>query len=205
MPAARQIHMVGGMGRRSLAHRTEPPADRRSGPGAVARDIGFIASGAPLGAVAPVCVALCPFLLRHKFRAEIFAGSAPLAITVAVVVAAVLLVAAVPVLTAAQRWRFSALASVTFERPDPSSRPRRDRGLGTWLGREATWRQLSYHLVVGPVLAAAGLITLGMLGLGLALCFAFFWISAVQGTHPLQVRAGLTVAGFALLGAAPGR
>jgi signal transduction histidine kinase len=169
----------------------------------VARDIGFIASGAPLSAVAPACVALCPFLLRHKFRAAIFAGSAPLAITVAVVGPAVLLVAAVPVLTAAQRWRFPAFASLSLEPPDPSGRPRQDRGLRTWLGREATWRQLSYHLVAGPILATAGLITLAMLGLGLAMCSVFFWISAVQGTHPLQVRAGLTVAGFALLAAGP--
>jgi signal transduction histidine kinase len=169
----------------------------------VACDIGFIASGAPLSAVAPACIALCPLLLRHKLRAEIFAGSAPLAIAVAVVVPAVLLVAAIPVLTAAQRWRFSALASVSLDRPDPASRLRQARGLRAWLGREATWRQLSYHLVVGPVLAAAGLIAVGMLGLGLALCLVFFWISAVNGTHPLQVRAALTVAGFALLGAVP--
>jgi signal transduction histidine kinase len=169
----------------------------------VARDIGFIASGAPLSAVAPACVALCPFLLRHKLRAEIFAGSAPLAIAVAVVVPAVLLAAVIPGLTAAQRWRFFALAGISLDRPDPTSRPRQARSLRAWLGREATWRQLSYHLVVGPVLAAAGLIALGMLGLGLALCLAFSWISAVQGTHPLQVRVWLTVAGVALVGIAP--
>jgi signal transduction histidine kinase len=191
------------MSRRSPARRSAPAADRRPGLGALACDIGLVVSGAPLSAVAPACVALCPILLRHKLRAEIFAGSAPLAITVAVVVPAALLVAVVTGLTAAQRWRFSALAGVSIDRPDPPGRLRQARDLRAWLGREATWRQLSYHLVVGPVLAAAGLIALGMLGLGVTLCLVFFWISAVNGTHPLQVRVAMTVAGFALLGATP--
>jgi signal transduction histidine kinase len=180
----------------------------------VARNTGFIASGAALSAAAPACIALCPVLLRHKLRAEIFAGSAPLAITMAVVVPGVLLVLAIPVLTAAQRWRFSALGNLGPDHsglgpdhsglgPDHPGPAPRSRQARNWLGREATWRQLSYHLVVGPVLAAAGLIALGVLGMGLALCFVFAWISAFNGTHPLQVRVTLTVAGFVLLGAAP--
>jgi signal transduction histidine kinase len=169
----------------------------------MACDIGFIVSGASLCAVALTCAALCPFLLRHRLRAEIFAGSALVAFTVAVVVPAALLVGVIPVLTAAQRWRFSALAGISLDRPDPPGHPRQARSLRAWLGREATWRQLCYHLIVGPVLEAAGLVALGMLGLGLMFCFVFFWISAVKGTHPIQVRAEVTVAGLALVGIAP--
>ena len=203
LPAVCRMLIVGGMGRRIRSPGVGLPAGRRSGLGGLACDIAFIVAGAPLSAVAPACVALCPILLRHKLRAEIFAGHAPLAITVAAVVPAVLLVAAIPVLTAAQRWRFASFAGVTLDRPDPPSRLGQARDLRAWLGREATWRQLTYHLIVGPVLAAAGLLALGMLGVGLALCLVFFWIPAVRGTHPLQVQVTLTVAGFALLGAAP--
>jgi signal transduction histidine kinase len=195
--------MVGTMTAGTHAPAAAPPAGRRRGLAGLARDIGFIMSGAPLSVVAPACVALCPILLRHKLRAKIFAGSAPLAITVAVVVSAALLVAVIPALTAAQRWRFSAFAGITIDRPDPPGHAGQARRLRTWLGREATWRQLSYHLMVGPVVEFAGLVALGLLGLGLALCFVFFWISAVKGTHPLQVPTGLTVAGVALLGVAP--
>jgi signal transduction histidine kinase len=174
--------MVGDMAARSLA---------------LVRDIAFVALGAPLCALAPGCVALCPLLLRHRLRVDVFAGSTPLAIAVAVVTPTVLLMAVIPGLTVAQRWRFTVLAGAR-----PYRLPRA-RGLHGWLGREATWRQLAYHLVIGPILAALGMVALGVLGLGLVLCFTFLWISTSGGAHPIQVRVGLTVAGVALVVAAP--
>jgi signal transduction histidine kinase len=203
VPAPLWVLMVGGMAVRSQPPRSQALAGRRPRLVAVARDFGFVASGPPLSAVALTCFALCPLLLRHRLRTELFAGSTPLAITVAVVAPTALLVAVLPGLTAAQRWRFSALAGISLDSPDPSGPPRRARSVRAWLGREATWRQFTYHLVVGPILGAASLLALGMLGLGLALCLVFFWISAVKGTHPLQARIGLTVAGLALVGVVP--
>lgn len=167
------------------------------------RDIGFTGSGAVLCAVAPACVALCPLLLRHRLRSEFFAGSAALSITVAVVIPAALFMAVIPGLTAAQRWRFSALGGIAPGRPDPAGAERRRRGLRAWLEREVTWRQVAYHLVVGPVMQVAGLLALGTLAGGVLLFLDLVHFSTSRETHPPQVRIGLTILGLALVGAAP--
>lgn len=73
-----------------------------------------------------------------------------------------------------------------------------------WLGRGSTWRQVAYHLVVGPVLEIAGLLVTALGGLGLALVAILPSISAFRGTHPLHVKVILALAGVGTLFVDPG-
>ncbi len=77
------------------------------------------------------------------------------------------------------------------------------------LRSEATWRQLAYHLVIGPALAVGGLLVLLMLGGGLELAATYAYVH-VPGLAGIAVSAApkaktmATVAGAALLLLTPG-
>jgi signal transduction histidine kinase len=71
------------------------------------------------------------------------------------------------------------------------------------LRSEAAWRQLGYHLVVGPAIALGGLLTLGMLAGGIGLVASLY--SKLGVAQPLgpKAKALLSAAGVAVLLVAP--
>src|SRR5690349_2203678 len=133
---------------------------------------------------------------------------------------AVVIAALVPAFTRVQRHRLRATAGVDIP-PQPK------RGLLTWRGiaavarSQATWRQLCYHLLAAPALAAAAVAAVGLWLTGLLcwLVYVYGWAlpagSALRRvTYPEPVPHGtvvppvpngvwFTIAGLAALVAAP--
>ena len=128
---------------------------------------------------------------------------------------------AVPLLTGIQRQRLRVTAGV--EIPPQPAIPNRlsPSGIAAAARSRATWRQLGYHLLAAPALAAAAMAAFGMwlAGVLYALEYAYAWRLAPgsmlrRGTYPspvnslprllgLQVDVYLTLAGIVLLLAAP--
>jgi signal transduction histidine kinase len=124
---------------------------------------------------------------------------------------------ATPVLTAVQRHRLRAAAGVDI----PPQEPRTRAGLIGYARSPATWRQLAYHLLAAPLLAAGALVAFGMwlAGLVYTLLYAYAWTMPPQSLlghgqswppdgylpHRLNIPVDvyLTLAGIALLAAAP--
>ena len=161
----------------------------------------FVVAGVPVQLAALVILGL-PFIIA------VFAPLSWRLATVALLASAgAVLLARVP-LTVAQRHRFWSLRGLDIPRsPAAPGRPGLRR-LAASLLDEETWRQLGYHLVVGPLVAFGGLLTLAMCagGAGLAATlgyqYAFPALSVIQST-PLKLKIVLTVCGAALLLAAP--
>lgn len=86
---------------------------------------------------------------------------------------------AVGALTAVQRRRFASLASVDIPlRPVAQRRPTL-RGAVKWLRSGATWRQVTYHLLVGPLVACGTAATAVLWSWGAAAGTALVWIWSV--------------------------
>jgi signal transduction histidine kinase len=129
------------------------------------RDMWFIATNVPLSLITPVVlVASLLAFLPEKFRPMFFDHHTLLAGAAAVIVPSVAVLAIVPVMTAAQRRRFSSIAGIDLSSPMDPTRRRGVVGVPAWLRRASTWRQLAYHLVAAPVLIAGGLAAIGLLG-----------------------------------------
>ena len=130
---------------------------------------------------------------------------------------------AVPVLTQVQRHRLRATAGVVIP-PQPVMPNRLSlRGIVTAARSQATWRQFSYHLLAGPVLAAGALVAFGswLAGLLFTFSFAYAWwlphgslLYRGTGAYPspanslprlfgFQMDVYLTLGGAVLLCAAP--
>ena len=129
---------------------------------------------------------------------------------------------AVPLFTRIQRHRLRATAGVVIP-PQPAIPNRLSReGIVTAARSQATWRQLSYHLLAGPMLAAAGVAAFGMWLAGVlwTLVYAYAWrlppyALLSRGQRPggpsnnlpwmlgIPVDAYLTAFGIVLLLAAP--
>ena len=128
---------------------------------------------------------------------------------------------AVPLLTAIQRHRLRATAGVVIP-PQPVIPDRlTGQGIVAAARTRATWRQLGYHLLVGPVLAAAGIAAFGawLAGILYTMEYAYAWAlpagsllqrgqsSPLPGHLPpfsdIPMDAYLTAGGIALLVAAP--
>ncbi|MFD7415903.1 sensor histidine kinase [Kitasatospora purpeofusca] len=177
---------------------TIPPGLRRSVLRA-RRDAGFLAAGVlPHLGLVPVW--------SWGLTTSVEAGHWPLALPVS---AAVILLC-VPVLTAVQRARHRALLGVFLPRPTPAPERRWWWAAAVrWLRAPRTWRQLGYHLLLGPVLAVSELLVLMALPVGLAgaTCSAWAW------ALPVEVRQewfgvttqlpGWTLGGLVLLCAVP--
>jgi signal transduction histidine kinase len=110
-------------------------------------------------------------------------------------------------LTAIERHRCWSLLGLDIARPAAAEGPPFRRLVGS-LRSEATWRQLGYHLVIGPALAVGGLLTLASWagGAGLSVIFGFSYLfprlSAIQSTAP-KTRTMLIAAGLLAVLAAP--
>jgi signal transduction histidine kinase len=127
---------------------------------AVARDSTFTAAGIPVHLIA-ICVLIAPWANRyvmHLGKNELLA--------MVVLSAALVLLLRVP-LSAAQRHRCWSLLGIEIERPPPAPGETLRQRMAAGLRSEETWRQLAYHLVLGPVLALGGLLTVGAWAAGL--------------------------------------
>jgi signal transduction histidine kinase len=161
----------------------------------------FVVAGVPVQLAALIVGAL-PFILALfmpvSWRLTLL-GLVPSALAV--------LLVRVP-LTAAERHRFWSLRGLDIPRSPAAPGRTPGQRLAAMLLDEATWRQLCYHLVVGPLVACGGLLTLGMVagGAGLAATLGYQYVfpplSAIQ-TAPMKLKIVLTVGGGALLLAAP--
>jgi signal transduction histidine kinase len=124
---------------------------------------------------------------------------------------------ATPVLTAVQGHRLRATAGVDIPPQEPWTRA----GLIGYARSPATWRQLTYHLLAAPLLAAGALVAFGawLAGLVYTLLYAYAWTMRPQSLlghgqswppagylpHRLNIPMDvyLTAAGIVLLASAP--
>ncbi|GAA4632996.1 sensor histidine kinase [Actinoallomurus vinaceus] len=103
-------------------------------------------------------------------------------------------------LTAVQRSRFWGLLGVDLPAP-----PSVGRDVRAFLRSPATWRQVAYHALVGPVLVLGGLLVIVMwaAGFGLALLYAYGWALPLHSplAMPGQYRlyTNLTLSGVLIL------
>ncbi len=124
----------------------------------------------------------------------------------------------VPALTRLQRHRVRATLGVEIPRQPVMPGRLTAHGISAAARSRATWRQLCYHLVAGPALAACGIAVLGawLAGILYALVYGYAWALPHQGllwrgqspNHPpamlgIPLDAYLAAAGIVLLFAAP--
>jgi signal transduction histidine kinase len=130
----------------------------------------------------------------------------------------VLVFLGVPLLTWVHRQRLRATAGVDIP-PQPRIPKRLTwEGIGVTARTRATWRQLAYHLLVGPLLAGAAMFAFAMWLTGVLFTLSLLYAGQLMGssllrngsfdgasTRPggLPLDAYLTLAGVALLFAAP--
>ena len=176
----------------------------------------YLAGGIPAQLVA----LLIPFLVIHWATRWNFWAWPQLPVWLAGLAAAILLI---PVLTGIQRNRLRVTAGIEI----PKQPPRPDwltlDGIVAILRSQATGRQVGYHLVAGPALALAAVVSIGLwlAGILYTLVFLYGWAlspdSAIRrgtGFAPtasplpdvfgaIPVDALLTIAGIAGLFAAP--
>jgi len=170
----------------------------------------YLAGGIPAQLV-PLFIVLGPLIAFHP---------RPAAAVLAILVLVFLIFLAVPAFTGIQRHRLRATAGVVIP-PQPAIEHRLSQPGIVQTGRSpATWRQLGYHLLAGPALAAAAIAAVGtwLAGIMLTLVYAYAWNLSPgsllwRGQSPsgggslprlgLPVDAYLTVGGIALLAAAP--
>jgi signal transduction histidine kinase len=170
----------------------------------------YLAGGIPAQLV-PLFVVLAPLFAFH-FR--------PAATLLAGLLLVFLVFLAVPVFTGLQRQRLRATAGVAIA-PQPAIEHRLSwPGIVLAARSPATWRQLGYHLLAGPLLAAAAIAAIGtwLAGALFALSYAYAWRmpsnglfwrgqSSPGGSLPhllgIPVDVYLTAIGIALLAAAP--
>ncbi|MFF4408388.1 histidine kinase [Streptomyces sp. NPDC001404] len=100
-----------------------------------------------------------------------------LSVLAAVLLPLAALVAATPLLSAVQRARLRTRFGVDV--PAPA----RAGSVAQWLRSEATWRQVRYHLAVGPLLALAGLGVLLLWTAAGVAATTYIWIWAVPPEH----------------------
>jgi signal transduction histidine kinase len=131
------------------------------------RDTAFVVAGVPVQ-LAALAVLVLPWVVPQFVVITLW----QVAIAVLAGGALVLLVR-VP-LTAAQRNRFWSLLGIVI--PKPAGRQGTPgRRFVAALRSEATWRQLGYHLVVGPAIALGGVLTLVLWAVGAALAAIYGW------------------------------
>ncbi len=128
---------------------------------------------------------------------------------------------AVPLLTAVQRHRLRVTTAVAIAPQPVIERRLSGPGIIAAARSQATWRQLGYHLLAGPAIAAAAVAAFGAWLAGVLYTFVYVyawtlypWSALVRGQSSpparylfqalhIPVDAWLTAGGIALLAAAP--
>ncbi len=139
----------------------------------------YLAGGIPAQLAAPLIVI------------AVFYALDPRPVLVALPLSLALVALAMPLLTRLHRHRLRTVAGVTIP-PQPA---RRDwlsaRGIAAAARSSAVWRQLLYHLLVGPALAVAAAAALGMWLAGLLWAFSLAYAKLLpaetmlaRGTYP---------------------
>jgi signal transduction histidine kinase len=165
---------------------------------AMARESTFAIAGIPSHLIA-IAVLFAPWTNRYALHL----GKGDLLALVGLSVVLVL-VLRVP-LSAMHRQRCWSLLGVEIERPPPLPGATLRQRVASALRSEETWRQLAYHLLIGPVMAFGGLLTLGAWagGLGLVVVGGYEYQFSAPRHGPGRFLGLLIVAGFALLLVAP--
>lgn len=134
------------------------------------RSVAFLVAGG-LVQLAPMLVLALPWLPGGPTEV--------LSVLLAVFVPLGVLIGAAPLLTAVQRARFRGRLGVEIPRPFAvEGASRRERAL-QWLRSEPAWRQVAYHLVAGPLIALAGVITLLVWAVSIAAFGVYLWMWVV--------------------------
>ncbi|MEU8541887.1 histidine kinase [Streptomyces sp. NPDC048717] len=142
------------------------------------RDVSFLALGAPLHLVVGF-----QLLMEFGLGRDIVGGDdsgGPVALGLMLLVTT----ACVPVLTAAQVWRFRRLLGIGIPRP----------------GWRRLWRQFGYHGLVGVLFGWLELLVVGLLSAGATAFLAPVWIYALPERWPVA-GLGYTVRGVCLFAA----
>jgi signal transduction histidine kinase len=143
----------------------------------IVRDTTFVIAGVPVQLAALAALVLPWFVPHFIAISELPGGAGDVAlwqVAVAVLAGVVLaLLARVP-LTAIQRHRFWSVLGIEILKPAAARGSLRRRLLSA-ARSEATWRQLGYHLVVGPFLALGGMLTLALWAAGAGLVVVNGW------------------------------
>ncbi|MFF4155893.1 histidine kinase [Streptomyces sp. NPDC001678] len=129
-----------------------------------ARAAAFLAVGA-LIQCGSLLVLAAPWLDGGPTRA--------LSCVVAVLGMAAVVGAASPVLSVAQRARFRARLGVEVPAPAAAG------GVVRWLRSESAWRQVRYHLLFGPLIAAGGVCVLLLWAASFVAATVYVWVWAV--------------------------
>jgi signal transduction histidine kinase len=199
---------------RAVRHRWVPWSPRAWG------ELLYLAGGIPAQLAAAIIVffpwwaAAGPTWGGGGFLARQWGGKWPLPLLFLVLV-----FLAVPLLTWMHRQRLRATAGVDIP-PQPRIPKRLTwEGIGVTARTRATWRQLAYHLLVGPALAVAAIFAFAMWLTGVLFTLVYVYSSQLQsgsflfqGSHPIganprplgvQLDLYVTLGGIALLLAAP--
>jgi signal transduction histidine kinase len=145
---------------------------------------------------------------------------APGRLTVDLLPGLVIVFFAVPLLTSVQRHRLRVTTGVVIAPQPEIARRLSGPGIVAAARSQATWRQLGYHLLAGPVVALAAVAAFGVWLAGILFTFVYVYawtlypwslLSRGQSWPPgeplarldIPVDVYLTVAGMALLAAAP--
>src|SRR5262249_28773437 len=120
----------------------------------IVRDTTFVISGVPVQLTALAALAL-PWVVPHRVTGNLWHVAAAVLTGVALV-----LLVRVP-LTAIQRHRFWSLLGIEILKPAAAQGSLRHRLMAA-VRSEVAWRQLGYHLVVGPLIALGGVLTLAL-------------------------------------------
>ncbi|GAA0328126.1 sensor histidine kinase [Streptomyces blastmyceticus] len=139
------------------------------------RAAAFLAVGALVQAVALFVLAV-PWLPGGP--TEIFSVLAAVFVPLAV------LALASPVLTVVQGARFRGRLGVDIPRPVEVGGATRAERVKRWLRSPAAWRQVQYHLFVGPLIALAGTLTLLAWAVAAVAATVYAWIWVL----PVEVR-----------------
>ncbi|MFF4017651.1 histidine kinase [Streptomyces sp. NPDC001843] len=156
------------------------------------RDTGFVAAGIPLHLA---LTSLWVWGVTIVVKANAWA---------LVPVPFALFLVGVPTLTVVQRHRYRALLGVDIPRLTLTPTPERwwPRHALRWLSSTQTWRQVGYHLLLGPLLAALELLVLAAWAVAVAGVTDFGWAWALPGDEMTQAMV-FTPCGVVLLCSAP--
>jgi signal transduction histidine kinase len=170
-------------------------------PAYTSQDLKFILASAPVQLAGPGIAWLLWVAAAGAgvgFRLGKLAG---LGVTVSFVVVTA---AILPVLTLAERHLLRAMRGVDIP-PLPAAQRTTWRDLRAWLRAETTWRQLAYHGLAAPLLAAAGLLIPLLWAIGLGLCGTFGFVGQFKFLPVGQrvIDSYLTALGVVVLVVAP--